>query len=126
VLFISFQIFDAPSYGGQPTGPLGGTTVIVVLAVLALAAALILFNFFLAIIDTLVGRQLKANSAILYAAVVGGLSVWCLVLNLAIQPTSVASAWLMVISNCGLMIGAYLWLWLKNRVVSRRLREMGA
>jgi hypothetical protein len=125
VLFISFQIFEAPSYAAQSSGPLGGTTVIIVLAGLALAAALVLFNFFLAMIDVLVGQQLRGNSAILYAAVVGGLTVWCLVLDLAIQPTSVASAWLMVISNCGLLIAEYVWLWLKNRFVSRRLREMG-
>ena len=50
------------------------------------------------------------------------MTVWCLIANLALTPTSRFLTWLLILSNFGNFIAEFLWLWLINAFTSRDLR----
>ena len=104
------------------SSPFSASTPIVVLVNLASATSLIFYGFYLANIQKLLGRDQIKLQPIIYAAVVGLLTVWCLTLNLAVTPTSRGMLWLVVLSNILTIVGEFLWLWLINAFASRDLR----
>jgi hypothetical protein len=112
----------AAARAAPSSSPLGGSTAIVVLVSLASATSLILYGFYLANIQKLLGRDQVKLQPIIYAAVVGTLTVWCLVLNLAVTPSSRGMTWIAALSNIVTFVGEFLWLWLINAFASRDLR----
>jgi hypothetical protein len=83
---------------------------------------LILFGFFLAKVQRRLGREQVTLQPIIYAGVIGALTIWCLILNLAVTPTGRFMIWVIVLSNIITFVGEFLWLWLINAFTSRDLR----
>ncbi len=106
---------------GAPS-PLPNSTATTVIFSLASCVSLILFNFFLATVQQRIGRVHIDKQPYIYAGVVGALTLWCLICNLAITPTSRFVYWMVIVSNLGLLITELLWLWLINAFTSRDLR----
>jgi hypothetical protein len=119
--FHMLGVFSAPTRGPS-SSPMGNSTAIIVLGSLASAASLISYGFYLANIQKLLGRDQISLQPIIYAAVVGTLTVLCLILNLAVTPSSRAMAWIIVLTNIITFVGEFLWLWLINAFASRDLR----
>jgi DNA-directed RNA polymerase subunit RPC12/RpoP len=97
-------------------------TATMIIVSLASAVSLILFGFFLSKVQLQLGRENIEMQPIIYTAVIGTLTVWCLIANLAITPTSRFMMWLILLSNIGTFVGEFLWLWLVNAFASRDLR----
>ncbi len=115
-----FGIIGSPQPGSW-TRMISPTATMIIVS-LASATSLILFGFFLANVQIRLGRENIKMQPIIYAGVVGALTFWCLIANLAITPTSRFMMWLVLLSNIITFVGEFLWLWLVNAFASRDLR----
>jgi hypothetical protein len=125
LLVMSLRVF------GFLTGSLGAgstedaatmPTVIIVIGSLGCAAALIPFNFYLSDLQKQIGHDHLRLPPVIYATVVGTLTLWCIIARLLIPPSTAFKAWLIVLSTLATFICEFLWLWLLNSSVSRDLR----
>jgi hypothetical protein len=122
LLVISLGILGAFSEMSLAPSPLYSPKLFTIVGSLATAASLISFCFYLTNIQQLLGRDQTKRQPFIYAGVIGALTAWCLIANLALTPRSQFMIWLLLLSNVTLFVGEFLWLWLINAFTSRDLR----
>jgi hypothetical protein len=123
LLVASIQTLAAGSMPGRPgSSPFPNSTATMIIGSLASCAGLISYAFFLNSVQQRLGRTGIERQPIIYACVIGGLTFWCLIANLAITRPGKLMGWLIIFSNVGTFVAEFLWLWLVNAFTSRDLR----
>ncbi len=89
---------------------------------LGASTALIMYAFFLSGTQRALGVRSLVTPALIYACIIGGLTLWNLIAMFAISPTSKGLRWLTALSELSQGITALLWLALMNGQLRKTLR----
>jgi hypothetical protein len=121
LLITSLALFGIGGRNAAMAGPGSGAAMIIVCS-LSITAASILFNFFLNSVNKCMGHVNIERQPIVFAAVVGGLTLWSLIASLVLSSGPGFKAWLLMVSTMAPFATAFIWLWISNRQTSRDLR----
>jgi hypothetical protein len=125
LIVMSLRVFGFPgdsSASGLASDAGAMPTVMIVIGSLGCAASLIPFNYFLSGLQKQMGRDHMVLPPVIYAAISGALTLWCIISRLFIEPSTALKAWLVVLSIIVTFVGELLWLWLLNSSACRDLR----
>ena len=126
-LVFSLRIFGIPPLNRSSALYVASTpTAMLVIVFAAAGISLTLFNFFLASVQRKLGREQIRWQPIIYAVVIGTLTIWCLLINVFMEPDTMLKVRILQLSNAITLVAEFFWLWLLERVcLARYAREQG-